>query len=366
MTTTKLEDSNIANYGSKDHKDAKEKKAQAEKEYKGAGAAVGIEVWRIEGFGVKKITDKKSHGTFFKGDCYIVLNTYKVPGNNALKYNAHFWLGGASTQDERGTAAFKVVELDDLLGDLPVQYREVEGCESAEFMSCFGGNIFLCDGGIDGAFKNVKPTEYVPRLMHFKGQKKIRVTQVPTLCSSLNQGDVFLLDMGLELIQWNGPLSAALERRKAMEMINSLKDDRNGRPKSRVLDGDEDDEVFWKTLGGKGPIASATDDAKVVAQPTQLYRVSDASGSMQSTLIASGNACNMSLLDVNDCFIVDITSQIYIWVGSSATPAERSSAMKTAVDYLTASGRPLSTPISRLIAGAETQPFKNALGATSM
>ena len=364
--TTKIEDSNIANYGGKDHQNAKEKKAQAELEYKGAGAVVGVEVWRVENFGVKKLA-KELHGTFFKGDAYIILNTYKDTGSEALKYNVHFWLGEACTQDESGTAAYKTVELDDLLGDVPVQYREVQDHESKTFMKIFNGTITLNEGGIDSAFHHVKPTEYGARLMHFKGKgKNIRVRQVPLELASLNAGDVFLLDNGLELIQWNGPESNARERRQALQVVNQLKDDRNGKPSSRILDGDEDDEVFWAKLGGKGPIPPAIpDDAKhaVAAAVPKIFSVSDASGSLEVTQVASGTSeMKYAVLNNDDVFIVDNGLQIYVWVGSGASVKERASAMRTATDYLKKNNRPNHTPISRQISGNESSSFKKVFG----
>ena len=42
-------------------------------------------------------------------------------------YDVFFWIGAETSEDEAGTAAYKTVELDDYLGDEPVQYREVQG-----------------------------------------------------------------------------------------------------------------------------------------------------------------------------------------------------------------------------------------------
>jgi len=219
----------------------------------------------------------------------------------------------------------------------------------------------LMSGGIASAFKSVKPTEYRPRLMHFKGQKKIRCTQVPCECASLNKGDVFLLDLGLTLIQWNGHTSGAKERRSAMEMIVKIKNDRNGKPSSRVIEGDDDDEQFWSCLGGKGPIADANElDASVTEIAPKLFHVSDASGSMEVTQVAEGQReMKRSLLDNNDVFILDLNTSVYIWVGSGANAKERSQAMKVATDFLVTTGRPNHTPIVRIMSGSgESAAFK--------
>jgi len=362
-TGAKLEDSNIANYGSKEHKDAKLNAAKTEKAWDGAGKDVGIEVWRIEKFKVVR-QDKKTYGKFFRGDSYIVLNTYKPdPESDKLAYNVHFWLGAETTQDEAGTAAYKTVELDDLLGDLPVQYREVDGFESDKFLSCFGGQIQILEGGVDSGFNHVKPEEYKPRLFHIKGKKKVKVTEVKLSRDSLNQGDSFLLDMGMEIIQWNGPFAGMFEKRKAGELINNFKEDRNGRPKSKVLDGLEDDDTFWKTLGSTKPekdseLAEATSDKVTVEAKKVMNEVSDKTGELKMTQVDFGK----DSLKTEEVFIVDMGTVVYAWIGKGASKEERSNGLKFANDYLVSNKMPFSTPIIRVMEGAEPSSFKKHVG----
>ena len=53
-----------------------------------------------------------------------------------------------------------------------------------------------------------------PRLLHIKGTKNVVVRELPIHISSLNSGDVFILDAGLTLYQMNGKQSAGMERIK--------------------------------------------------------------------------------------------------------------------------------------------------------
>lgn len=60
---------------------------------------------------------------------------------NARTMDIHYWIGNSSSQDEQGAAAVYVTQLDGCLGGSPVQYREVQGCESAKFKSYFKNGI---------------------------------------------------------------------------------------------------------------------------------------------------------------------------------------------------------------------------------
>jgi len=355
----KLEESNIANYGSKDHHDLKTASAKTEEAWKGCGQKPGVEIWRIEKFKVVP-WPKDQYGSFYTGDAYIVLHTYKKEGKDALAYNIHFWLGAECSQDEQGTAAYKTVELDDLFGDLPVQYREVQGSESNEFLTLFK-TIHLLKGGIESGFNKVKPTEYKPKLLHIKGVKDhVRVSEVPLEWKSLNNGDVFVLDNGLELFVWNGAKGGIFEKRKSQDVVNDIREKRQGKAKITILDGLEDHDTFWKILGGKptkDQLPKETpDDEKAKTFTKSLWRLSDATGDLKLSEVANGSF-KKSQLDKDDVFLVDAGDVLFVWVGSGTTKKEKANAIQYAALYLKHHGRPYGTPISRVVEGQENASF---------
>lgn len=123
----------------------------------------------------------KSYGNFYEGDCYILLSVWRpgvpwgtgdglcsggnwgvgrgVPGwgglgtwggllagtcvlqtrktGSTFSYNIHYWLGKESSQDEQGAAAIYTTQMDDHLGMVAVQHREVQGHESETFRAYF-------------------------------------------------------------------------------------------------------------------------------------------------------------------------------------------------------------------------------------
>jgi gelsolin len=366
-----LEDTNCARLGSDEDHAVKKASAQKEPAWKGAGSKVGLEIWRIEKFKVVP-WPKDQYGSFYSGDSYIVLNTYKEEGKDALKYDLHFWLGEHTSQDEAGTAAYKTVELDTLLDMKAVQHREVMGYESALFLGYFP-HIRIMEGGVDSGFHHVEPEKYEPRLLHLKGKKKVRTMQVERTVASLNSGDVFILDVGLKLYKWEGKSAGMFEKNKGREVVDAIKVERKGKPaiaNIREGDKDTDSQEFFKYLGGdvSSPIKSASeggDDKEAEesgANVRQLWKLSDRTGKMEFAKVAEGNAIKKSMLNSNDVFVFDSGSHVFVWVGKEATPKEKIECMVYAQQYLVKNNRPVYLPITRILDGGENPQFMEAIG----
>lgn len=368
--TFNIEDSNIAGLGGDIDKKCREAAAATEKAWVGAGKKPGLQIWRIEKFQVKK--SQTPPGTFYNDDSYICLNTYKKKDENGkeldkLGWTIHFWLGATTSQDESGTAAYKTVELDDLLGGEPVQCREVSGYESRLFLSYFekSGGIQLLEGGVESGFNHVKPEEFRPRLLHLKGRKNIRIEEVEFSMKSLNSGDVFVLDMGLDIYQFQGKKAGKNEKARAGQYCRALDDERRGKPEVTVY-GQNDSDVnefysHFKDFSGTAEIADeAGDDAAWEKSSTKvLLQLSDASGSMEFKEVAKGSV-KASMLQSSDVFIFDIGCEVFAWVGKGASKEEKASALQYAQDYLKKSGKPLQTPVSKIYEGGENEIFESS------
>ena len=189
-------------------------------------------------------------------------------------------MGSESSTDEIGTAAIKAVELDDLLGGSPVQYREVQGYESEKFESYFGKLKYL-PGGVKSGFKDIDAEEVQKRLFLVKGKREcVKVEEVEFAFSSLNKSDCFVLDAGKgqEVMVFmpekatgksyffrflkkkydifaekyvSSPSTTAFERFKATQVANDIRDeDHAGDAKVEVIDAFSDQSsMFFEALG---------------------------------------------------------------------------------------------------------------------
>ncbi|KAK9538992.1 hypothetical protein VZT92_004128 [Zoarces viviparus] len=333
------------------------------KEFVGAGKQPGLQVWRIENLDLKPVP-KALHGSFFTGDAYLLLFTTSAPS-----YNIHMWLGDSCSQDESGAVAIFSTQLDDFLGGGPVQYRELQDSESNTFLGYFKSGIKYQRGGVASGFQHVVTNDMnVKRLLHIKGRRAIRATEVDMSWGSFNKGDCFIVDLGKDIYQWCGSDCNRFERLKAAEVGIGIRDnERNGRAKLHMVDEGEEPAAIIEALGPKPTIAPGTaDDEKVDTtnrKKAALYMVSDisdASGSMKVSAVAPASPFKQAMLSPEECYILDngVDKNIFVWKGPKANMAERKAAMSAGQQFIKDKGYSNKTQLQVLPAGAETTLFK--------
>ncbi|KAM4581996.1 advillin [Fundulus diaphanus] len=327
----------------------------------------GIIIWRVEKMELVQVPEK-SFGNFYEGDCYILLFTQKL--KSSVSYNIHYWIGSESSQDEQGAAAVYTIQLDDFLGSSPIQYREVQNYESDTFKGYFKNGIIYKSGGVASGMRHTETNSYdIQRLLHVKGKKRVIAKEVEVSWKSFNLGDVFLLDLGKTIVQWNGPKSNNQERLKGMVLAKDIRDrERGGRAEIRVIEGDAESsspqnmEVLKNILGERPSdlpdgMPDETVDQEVKSKLT-LYCVSDADGQMKVTEIGT-NPLVQDLLSHEDCFILDQGGcKIFVWKGKKANKEERKAAMSRALDFIKANNYPMTTNVESVNDGGESALFK--------
>ena len=343
--------------------------------FAGAGDGPGVLIWRVESMCPVPV-DKSTYGKFHTGDAYIVLKTVTTK-SGGFEYDLFFWLGEKCSVDEQGAAAILSRDLDDKLGGAPVQHRVVMGHEPPEFVAAMGGAISYLDGGVESGMRTVEAEAIPTRLLHVKGLKQCRVSQVQLSAKSLNAGDVFVLDTGNILYQWNGSESSVKERQKGVEVCIGLKDERvhqvellgevthvqldQGQPSEDEYGG------FWNELKGdksmvQPAVEDSKDDDKKAAKETMLYRLKetvDESTGKRKLTTEKLKGIYRSHLDPDDTFILVCAAEIYAWIGAKASDAERKNAMIKAQGFIPQMNKPNWTPVTRVIDGAEPQLFKS-------
>uniref|UniRef100_A0A8C8RCX2 Macrophage-capping protein n=1 Tax=Pelusios castaneus TaxID=367368 RepID=A0A8C8RCX2_9SAUR len=324
------------------------------KEFASAGQKPGLQIWRIEKMDLVPVPENL-YGNFYVGDAYLVLHTTKR--SNATFYRLHFWLGKECSQDESTAAAIFTVQMDDFLHGKPVQSREIQGYESTDFVGYFKGGIKYKAGGVASGFKHVVTNDMsAQRLLHIKGRRVVRATEVPLCWASFNKGDCFIIDLGTEIYQWCGSTCNKYERLKANQVAVGIRDnERNGRSQLIVTEEGSEPRELIKVLGTR-PVLPWTDlDLKLL-----LYQVSDASGSMKVSVVAEENPFSRTMLLSEECFILDhgAARKIFVWKGKDANPHERKAAMKTAEEFIKQMNYSANTQIQVLPEGGETPVFK--------
>merc|ERR1711943_80642 len=155
-------------------------------------------------------------------------------------------------------------------------------------------------------------------------------------------GDAFLLDLGDKIMIWLGKQSGQTEKQQAWACANGLKQYRGSKPEvTDFREGDGDQSQFFEHLEGDADDVldadEAGDDDDVDTQK-RILKLSDASGSLQFTVVSEGKLAK-SFLSSDDAFIIDSGFEVFVWIGNGASAAERKNALGYAQRYVEDQGR---------------------------
>ncbi|CAM4722406.1 hypothetical protein PO909_017064 [Leuciscus waleckii] len=340
---------------------------EAQDVFKNIQRKPGLQIWTINKMKMVPVPEQ-AFGNFFEGDCYIILY---VSNGTTQSTDIHYWIGNTSSQDEQGAAAIYVTQLDEYLDGSPVQYREVQAFESAKFKSYFKSGLIYKKGGVGSGFTHVETNTYnIQRLLHVKGTKHVTAREVEVSWSSFNLGDIFLLDLGKAIIQWNGPQSNRQEKLKAVLLAQDIRDrERGGRAQIGVIEGGQEEasadlmKIMKSVLGQRTVnLKEAIPDDKPDQNQTsivKLYHVSDASGQLLVQEVAA-SPLTQDLLCSSDCYFLDQGgNSIMVWKGKGASDEERRSALSRAVGFIKAKKYPSNTKVEVMSEGGESAMFKH-------
>ncbi|XP_028337604.1 villin-1 [Physeter macrocephalus] len=217
--------------------------------------------------------------------------------------------------------------------------------------------------------KQVETNSYdIQRLLHVKGKRNVVAGEVELSWKSFNRGDVFLLDLGKLIIQWNGPESNRMERLRGMTLAKEIRDqERGGRTYVGVVDGEDEKaspqlmEIMNHVLGQRKELKAAVPDTVVepaLKAALKLYHVSDSGGNVVVREVAT-RPLTQDLLSHEDCYILDQGGlKIYLWKGKNVNAQEKREAMSQALNFIKAKQYPPSTQVEVQNDGAESAVFQ--------
>jgi len=272
------------------------------------------------------------------------------------QYIIYFWQGRDSSTDEKGASALLAKELDDQLGDRPVQVRVVQGKEPAHFRAIFGGTMIVRAGGKASGFKNREESDSFDvdgtELYHIKGTNASNTygVAVTESAASLNSGDCFVLLTPGKTQIWQGSGSNDAEKETASKIAEIIKVG----DVATVSEGGEGED-FWTALGGKADYPQARPGEPEPADP-RLFQCTNLTGAFAIEEIM--NFAQEDLID-DDVMLLDCYTTVFLWVGSGANAQEKKDAIKSSQQFVTTSndGRDADTPIMIIKAGRENALF---------
>ncbi|VDM10781.1 unnamed protein product [Wuchereria bancrofti] len=284
-----------------------------------------------------------------------------------MKHSIFYWIGENSSLDKGMCAAVHAVNLRNHLGATCRTEREEMNDESDEFLELFGEEITYIEGARTASgFYTVEKAAHVTRFYRASvAGNTIEMEPVPVSPDSLDPRYVFLLDAGDTIWIWSGRKARiTVSNKTRLFAVKMNKKDRKGRAEIESCAELRTPEGFWMALYGQpnkpeDPIVEHV-DADFIPERRRLYQVQIGMGFLELPQVElKHSALKQDMLDTKCAYILDCTSDIFLWVGRKANRLVKMAGQKMVVELHAMLERPNYTIISRETEGEESTMFRS-------
>eukprot|EP01080_Neovahlkampfia_damariscottae_P006648 gene6648-10813_t len=209
-------------------------------------------------------------------------------------------------------------------------------------------------------------------LIQVKGKKRIRSRVVLFSIESLNSSDVFVLDAGMKIYQWNGKKSSKFKRARGLDVTTNLRvKERSGNAKAFIMDEGKDEDStmfkeFWKLLTGQPKIQEVPldngitdqEEEETIDKQTFLYKITFQNGKCNSMMVSTNQLMSKDILTSDAVFVLDCFYEIHVWEGKNSDSESKKMAKQMAMKFESLEDRPFWITTTRHIEMAETVVFK--------
>ncbi|KAJ3169847.1 hypothetical protein HDU88_000487 [Geranomyces variabilis] len=384
------------------------------------GHRAGVTVFRIEG--LKPVLQPSSRrGRFCIADCYIVLHTVSrhattsasksnKSARNAvavdvddddetmMSHRIYVYIGAKAEIDKRFCAAMFSTGLRNWIYATRNVERETSGDESPDFLALFGTK-FVLDENIDAAADTslfvAQEKRWPCRMYMLCGNKEIKLRLVCPSARSLKSANVFLLDWGNELYQWNGAQSSLQQRAKCRILTSRInRHERVGKAEIFEIEEGSETSEFWSMLGGPRAVPKPHDDrsdgephtsddsdaeddrraheeethaqqqaedarfAEIGDAPAVLYRAfEDISDEVDTHIVKVGKLARAMLVS-DAAYVLDAGVELFLWIGKNAPLDLRGMATELLARIAPLQKRPKWVGLHKLMESHESEVFK--------
>ncbi|KAJ3144787.1 hypothetical protein HDU89_007751 [Geranomyces variabilis] len=384
------------------------------------GHRAGVTVFRIEG--LKPVLQPSSRrGRFCIADCYIVLHTVSRHATTTasksnksarssvavdvddddetmMSHRIYVYIGAKAEIDKRFCAAMFSTGLRNWIYATRNVERETSGDESPDFLALFGTK-FVLDENIDAAADTslfvAQEKRWPCRMYMLCGNKEIKLRLVCPSARSLKSANVFLLDWGNELYQWNGAQSSLQQRAKCRILTSRInRHERVGKAEIFEIEEGSETPEFWSMLGGPRAMPKPHDDrsdgephtsddsdaeddrraheeqsyaqqqaedarfAEIGDAPAVLYRAfEDLSDEVDTHIVKVGKLARAMLVS-DAAYVLDAGVELFLWIGKNAPLDLRGMATELLARIAPLQKRPKWVGLHKLMEAHESEVFK--------